>query len=61
MNGLLDLLGAVAFYFVLLSALALPVWLNVERRRGQAEKKRTEEVLKTTRHDTSGAHIWDAS
>lgn len=61
MNGILDALGVVAFYFVLLSALALPVWLNVERRRGQAEKKRTEEVLKATRHATSGAHIWDAS
>lgn len=61
MNEILDFLGKLAFYFVLLSALAFPIWLNVERRRNQAEKKRTEEVLKSTRHDTSGLHIFDGA
>lgn len=59
MTKVLDFLSVVAFYFVLLSALALPIWLNVDRRRNQAEKKRTEAVLKATR--VTHIQYWEQS
>lgn len=45
---------AVAWVFIL--AVAFKRWRARERR----DAARTKEILKATRYDTTGAHIWDA-
>lgn len=52
-------LWTVVTWFFILSVFAVPLWLAVEHRRNQAEKKRTEAVLKATKH--TPVQYWDAS
>lgn len=54
------LLWTVAFWFIVVSFLVVPVLFAYWRNHEKRDAERTEEILKATRFDRSGAHEMDA-
>lgn len=54
-------LWITAAIFFLLAVFVLPTMFNAWRRREQADKKATEEVMDTLGYDRSGSHILDGA